>query len=168
MKNRVLRFPFGKFKAVTLSYDDGQIYDIDLVKIIDKYKLKCTFNICSGFIAEKDEKDHFMSAQEIEKYFIKPGHEIAVHGEHHLSLGKVSAEEGKTDSYGDFEKIASGLAFKDDVWNATNMEIYEYVNAYNSLEFSDKGVYNPKKIDVWYEEDGQTYTVKAGQKITTL
>ena len=45
---RYLRFPGGKAKALTFSYDDGVEQDIRLVEIFRKYGLKATFNINGG------------------------------------------------------------------------------------------------------------------------
>ena len=38
MRYQFLRFPGGKPKAVTLSYDDGCAEDLHLLEIINKYK----------------------------------------------------------------------------------------------------------------------------------
>ena len=38
----------GKMKALTFSYDDGVTQDIRFIEILNKYNLKCTFNINSG------------------------------------------------------------------------------------------------------------------------
>ena len=43
-----LRFPEFRRKAVTLSYDDGTIYDEKLIGILNQYGLKATFNLNSG------------------------------------------------------------------------------------------------------------------------
>lgn len=37
------------------------------------------------------------------------------------------------------EQIYEKLSGKSDIWYATNMEIYNYVKAYNSLEYSADG-----------------------------
>ena len=37
----------GKNKAVTFSFDDGLTQDIRLLEILNKYDLKCTFNLNS-------------------------------------------------------------------------------------------------------------------------
>ena len=37
----------GKMKAVTFSYDDGVTQDIRLIELLNKYNLKCTFNLNS-------------------------------------------------------------------------------------------------------------------------
>ena len=47
-------FPYGKCKALTLSYDDGNINDIRLSSIFRKYGLKATFNLNSG-LSDNDE-----------------------------------------------------------------------------------------------------------------
>ena len=43
-----MRYPLGKTKAVTLSYDDGTRHDIKLIDIMTKYGIKGTFNINTG------------------------------------------------------------------------------------------------------------------------
>lgn len=48
-----LRFPEFKDKTLTLSYDDGAIYDRKLIEIMNKYGLKGTFNLNSGFLPRK-------------------------------------------------------------------------------------------------------------------
>ena len=284
MRYRFLRFPGGKAKAVTLSYDDGSRCDIRLAETINKYEIKCTFNINSGFIAKESGQDK-LSKEEIKEYILDEGHEVAVHGELHRAPGKVRPIEFVTDvlncrlelenmfgriirgmAYPDsgitlimpgmsYEKIRQNLkdldivysrtlgedndsfmlpddwyawiptahhinpnaiayakkfikmdmknrylsdmqprlyylwghSFEfdnnnnwelldelcevlgghDDVWYATNIEIYDYVTAYNSLVYSADGtrVYNPTRIDVWFVVDGKLYEVKSGQEI---
>lgn len=40
-----MRFPGGKLKAMTFSYDDGVSADYRLVELMRKYYIKGTFNI---------------------------------------------------------------------------------------------------------------------------
>ena len=87
MRYRFLRFPGGLYKAVTLSYDDGCKDDIRFSETICAHGLKCTFNINSGFISEK-EGDWHLTREQIKKYLIDTGNEIAVHGKYHLAPGK--------------------------------------------------------------------------------
>ena len=47
MYYRHLRFPEGKTKAVTFSYDDGVKADIRLANTLTRYGLKATFNLNS-------------------------------------------------------------------------------------------------------------------------
>lgn len=279
---RFMRFPEGKVKAVTLSYDDGIKSDIRLRETIDKYGIKCTFNINSNFIGLWEDK---LTAEEIKKELFDKGHEIAVHCANHRAPGQTRSIEGikevlecrgkleallssiirgmaypncgitkmeNGDSYenirgylknldiaysrtlggdndsfsiptdwyawmptahhnnphifeyiekflsfdsakvyeGDkqarlfyiwghsyefnnnnnwdrLEEICSMLGGRDDIWYATNMEIYDYVEAYRSLIFSvdEKTVYNPTLSDVWFENENGTYCVKSGETV---
>ena len=281
MAYRFLRYPGGKTKAVTLSYDDGCRDDLKLAGIIEKYGLKCTFNLNSSrLFAGKD-----LTVDEA-KGLVEKGHEVAVHGANHIACGIASAVEGIRDvltcredlektfgtiirgmaypdtgitafangtdyatvrkyltdlgivysrTLGDdndrfelpsdwlawmptahhsnkgifeyidkfiscdvnslyiatrrpllfymwghayefecnnnwdlLEQICDKLGGKDDVWYATNIEIYNYVNAYNSLVWSagyDK-VYNPTLIDVYFNVTGKDYCVHSGETIS--
>lgn len=280
MAYRFLRFPEGKTKAVTLSYDDGCKADLRLAETIEKYGMKCTFNLNSKRI--ENGKD--LTADDM-NYLLERGHEAAIHGDDHLACGIVSAAMGIRDvlncrealettfgriirgmAYPDtgitsfanstdydtvkayltdlgivysrtlggdndsfelprdwhawmptahhsnpdifayidkflaadpnsgytakrqpmlfymwghsFEfdsndnwellnKICEKLGGRDDVWYATNIEIYEYVNAYNSLVWSldDKQVYNPTLIPVYFQLPEKTYCVASGETI---
>ena len=44
-------YPGGKHKALTFSYDDGQIFDIRLAEILRSHGLKGTFNLNSGTLS---------------------------------------------------------------------------------------------------------------------
>ncbi|MBQ3115654.1 MAG: polysaccharide deacetylase family protein [Clostridia bacterium] len=57
------------------------------------------------------------------------------------------------------EKFCEFVGGKEDVWYATNGEIYDYVTAFDRLEFSvdESLVYNPSAVDVYI----QYYSVKA-------
>lgn len=72
-----LCYPDWKEKAVTFSYDDGQIYDRRLVSIFDRYRLKATFHLNSGTL---DEEGYVTSSELKELY---KNHEVACHGVHH-------------------------------------------------------------------------------------
>ena len=65
----------------------------------------------------------------------------------------------------DFFKKVGG---KDDVWYATNVELYDYINAYKRLEFTCdcKRVYNPSAVDVYFGRGDKTVCVPAGQEIS--
>lgn len=73
MRYRFLRFPMGRTKAVTLSYDDGRREDIKLSDIITPYGIKATFNINSAMMGKSSE-DKRMTPEEIEKYILDRGH----------------------------------------------------------------------------------------------
>ena len=65
------------------------------------------------------------------------------------------------------EKFAQYISGKDDIWYATNIEIYDYVKAYENLHVSldKKIVHNPSAIDVWFMEGNDIYCVKGGQTL---
>ena len=65
------------------------------------------------------------------------------------------------------DSICEVLADQKDVWYATNIEIYEYVNAFNSLIYSADGtiVYNPTLYDIWFDLDGTLYKILSGQTL---
>jgi hypothetical protein len=63
------------------------------------------------------------------------------------------------------ENFCRKTSGKPDIWYATNIEIYDYVQAYNRLQFSAEGnfVYNPNIQTVWVERDQNVYAVRAGE-----
>ncbi len=97
MKYRFLRFPNGKEKALTLSYDDGSIYDERLIEIANQHGIKVTLNLNSeeGFDNPADE--WHMSADKLRGLVASGGHEIAVHGAKHIALGRASIVDGIRD-----------------------------------------------------------------------
>lgn len=79
---RFLRFPEGKLKAVTFSYDDGVKPDIRFSQILNAHGLKGTFNLNSGFIPKVDDGGH-LTYDEVREHLRDKGHEVAVHGACH-------------------------------------------------------------------------------------
>jgi len=89
----------GKMKAVTFSYDDGVTQDQRLIKILDKYGLKCTFNLNSGLLGRpgslvrEDVTVAHVKPRACEVRAIYEGHEIAVHTLTHPALSQLSDED---------------------------------------------------------------------------
>jgi len=284
MRYKFLRFPGGKLKAVTLSYDDGIQADLRLVDVINRYGMKCTFNInTNGFSENKPNK---LKPDVIKERILGTGHEVAVHGERHIAPGvaepsvfiadvlncRMTMEkefggiirgmaypdsgitrmhgnnnyndtrtylrglgiaysrtlggdnnsfrlpddwhewmptahhinpqifeyidkflETRTDAdiysaaryprlfylwghsfefernkdWDKLEKICEKLSGRDDIWYATNIEIYDYVKAYESLIYSADGsmAYNPTLYTIWFDYDKKLYTIKPGETI---
>ena len=89
----------GKMKAVTFSYDDGITQDIRLIEMLNKYGLKCTFNLNSGRLGQtrtleregKTVLHNKISACDIRSVY--QGHEIAVHTVNHPDLTKLSDQK---------------------------------------------------------------------------
>ena len=65
------------------------------------------------------------------------------------------------------ETFCEMVGNREDVWYATNMEIYEYVEAYRHLNFSVEGklVHNPSALSVWFKYGGITCKVGAGETV---
>ena len=82
MRYVFMRYPDGKPKALTFSYDDAPPQDLRLVEIFDKYGMKATFNHNGG-----GEKDTNFTAEQMHEHFLSKGHEIAVHGATHIANG---------------------------------------------------------------------------------
>ena len=88
-----------KLKAVTFSYDDAVVQDIRLIELLNKYNLKCTFNVNSELLGMA----HTLTRENlrIAHYKIQPqdvkriyeGHEVAVHTLTHPHLPPLEEDE---------------------------------------------------------------------------
>lgn len=78
-----------------------------------------------------------------------------------------SYEFDNNDNWDIIEKFSEYIGGRDDIWYATNIEVYDYIKAYENLQTSvDKTViYNPSVIDVWFLKGGQSYCVKGGETL---
>ena len=86
-----MRFPGFLRKAVTLSYDDVVEQDEQMIPILDKYGVRCTFNINSGLYAKEGTtypagQIHRRLSLSRAKALYHDRHEIATHCLTHLSL----------------------------------------------------------------------------------
>ena len=276
MPSIFMRFPGGRAKALTLSYDDGVEQDIRLVEIMNKNGLKGTFNLNSGLYAAegtvypKGQIHRRMTEKQIKQTFINSGQEIAVHALTHpfleqLPMNMVVNEiikdrenlekqfsaiiRGMAYPYGTFsdnvvaalqacgivysrtvistndfripedwmrltatchhsspelknlskkfvedkvtcapylfylwghsyefesdnnwhviEEFAKYIGNREDIWYATNIEIYDYIDAYKRVIFSVDGkrIKNPSSLDVYCEYNGELVEIKAGAMI---
>lgn len=76
-----------------------------------------------------------------------------------------SYEFDNNDNWDIIEKFAEFIGNRDDIWYATNIEIYDYVMAYNSLKASAdfKIIHNPSAIDVWAVDKDGAFCVESGK-----
>ena len=89
----------GKKKAVTFSFDDGVTQDIRLIEMFNKYGLKGTFNLNSGFLGLDGTLDRNgrtvrhdkVAADKIKEVYA--GHEVAVHTVNHKNLTQCDDRE---------------------------------------------------------------------------
>ena len=269
----MMRYPEGRKKAFTMSYDDGVFQDIRLMEIMEKNGLKGTFNFNCGLIGKEDAAEEGrLSERQLKVLFSKPYVEVAVHSYTHPSLTSLTPElityevlrdrermeemfggivrgmaypngsfddktveclkscgivySRTTKSTEDFkiaddwlrlpatchhnnprlfelgekflretspkdrecwlfylwghsyefdrdnnwdriEKFAETIGGHDEVWYATNIEIYDYIEAYKSLKFSlsESAVHNPSAIDVWFQNNNGIYKVPSGETV---
>lgn len=90
-------WPGGRRRALTLSFDDGVEQDRRLVALMNRYGIKGTFNIHSGFFAGRDNvirndagNDYrHIPAEEIKDVY--EGHEVAVLSVNHTQLMELSS-----------------------------------------------------------------------------
>ena len=93
-------YPYGKYKALILSYDDGSIEDLDLVKLLDKNNLKGTFNLNSAYLGTTRGWPQENGDTIFQKYVprdslnqIYSNHEIAAHGAYHKDFIRITERE---------------------------------------------------------------------------
>ena len=76
-------FPGGKYKVLTMSYDDGTKSDRRLVEIFNKYAIKGTFHLNAGVIDGYDSKIQFNEIKELYS-----GHEVSAHTYTHPTIAR--------------------------------------------------------------------------------
>lgn len=80
------RYPQGRCKALTLSFDDGRLEDRRLVALCNHYGVKGTFNLNSGIL----EENRIPQSEYPELY---RGHEVASHTVTHPSIAHLNPEQ---------------------------------------------------------------------------
>ena len=86
-------------KAVTFSYDDGVIQDVHLIELLNKYGLKCTFNLNSELLGKGGCMP--VPTGKVAHYKLPPsdvravyeGHEVAAHTLTHPLLTQLDEAE---------------------------------------------------------------------------
>jgi hypothetical protein len=78
-----------------------------------------------------------------------------------------SYEFNDNDNWEIIENFAKKVGNREDVWYATNIEIYDYVKAFDSLVFSVdmKRICNPSMQDLWICVYGEDIFVPAGATV---
>ncbi len=78
-----------------------------------------------------------------------------------------SYEFDKRNNWDRMEEILKKLSGREDTWYATNIEIYDYVKAYESLHFSVDGarVFNPSGKTVWFTENCKIYKIEPNESL---
>ncbi|WP_438446038.1 polysaccharide deacetylase family protein [Gorillibacterium sp. sgz5001074] len=86
MARILLCYPEGKFKALTMSYDDGRRADERLVSIFNKNGIKGTFHINAGLLGTNDR----LTAEEAVELY--KGHEVSAHTLTHPTIARCPKE----------------------------------------------------------------------------
>ena len=135
----------GKMKAVTFSFDDGTIQDVRLVELLNKYGLKATFNLNSGYLGVRGQEpwrgyvgfDH-VSASMVKTLY--DGHEVAVHTLTHCALTQQN-EETIIRQIEEDRKALEALCGYDVVgmaypWGAGQEPVTGIVRAYTPIQYA--------------------------------
>lgn len=108
-----------KKKMFTMSYDDNVLQDKRLVALMNKYGIKCTFNVNSGIFSDRTHihrydgviYEHFhIEPEEVKDLYM--GHEVATHSVTHPSLVGLSEEDFTREVVGDMEALSSLVGYK--------------------------------------------------------
>ena len=78
-----------------------------------------------------------------------------------------SYEFDRDNNWDRIEEICNKISGRDDTWYATNIEIYDYVKAYEGLVFSadEKKVFNPGYKTVWLTCNYKIYQIDPGATV---
>lgn len=78
-----LCFPGFKHKVLTMSYDDGRTFDRQLIQIFNKYGIKGTFHLNSGFLGDGGH----VTKEEVKSLY--EGHEVSCHTYSHPTIARI-------------------------------------------------------------------------------
>ena len=156
MASLFMRFPGGRSRALTLSYDDGVEQDIKLIEIMNKYGLKGTFNLNSGEYAPEDRVypegvvHRRMSKSRVTKTYANSGQEVAVHGLTHpwleqlpLNICVKEIMEDRANLEEQFGGTVRGMAYP---FGTLNDEVVEVLRM-NGIAYS-RTVHSTERFDI--------------------
>ena len=81
-------FPQGKHKVLTMSYDDGKIFDRKLIEIFNKYGIKGTFHLNTGIMPVDEDRIQLSEVKELYK-----GHEVSCHTSTHPTIERCPLDQ---------------------------------------------------------------------------
>jgi hypothetical protein len=84
-----------------------------------------------------------------------------------LSVWGHAYEFDMTGTWDAFEGMLERLGGNDDVWYASNIEVFDYLAAHRALRFTADGavVENPSATDVFLDVDGETLCIPGGERM---
>lgn len=90
----------GKMKALTFSFDDAVTQDKRFIDLLNKYQMKCTFNLNSGCLGQRGRKlnvgGEIVSHDKVDAAEVRAiyeGHEIAAHTIDHPLLPSIESDD---------------------------------------------------------------------------
>lgn len=109
--NLKMRWPQGRRKALTFSFDDGIYQDSGLIKLFRKYDMYATFNVNSGLFGKQTElvregvavNGSRIAADQIAEIY--QGFEVAVHTVTHRHMSALSDAEAAKEIMDDRKSI---------------------------------------------------------------
>ena len=154
-----MRYPGFRNKAVTLSYDDGITPDLCLADILDRYGLKCTFNINAGYLGAPMTRieGRRLVAEEVAALAAR-GHEIAAHGYKHKWLSALPSPQAlyevlrdRTELEAIVKRPVRGLAYAMGDYSAQVIGLLRRAGfAYARTVHSTKGFRTPIDFLEWH------------------
>ncbi len=84
-----------------------------------------------------------------------------------LSVWGHSYEFDQKGDWDRFERQLARLGGNDDIWYATNIEVFDYLDAYRALKWTIDGdiAINPGHQDIFIEADGETVCIPGGGRM---
>ena len=78
-----------------------------------------------------------------------------------------SYEFEANDNWHVIEEFAEYMGGREDIWYATNIEIYDYIQAWHSMHVSADGrrVYNPTAQNLWLRYNGKDICIESGYEV---
>lgn len=83
-------------KIVTLSFDDGEIFDVKLTELLRKYGLDATFYLCSKHLGLKGDLKSGRHYEKVSKDVLRETYqnfEIGSHGANHQDFTELDGQE---------------------------------------------------------------------------
>ncbi len=132
MSTLVMKFPEGRGKVLTFSYDDGVVQDKRFIELLDKYSLKGTFNLNSRVFFERDPNwtEYWcpLTLEEAKKTYV--GHEVACHTYSHPFPHAISQTDMVMEVVRDreilereFDTVVKGMAYPQGTYNDEIVEV---------------------------------------------
>lgn len=143
MKTILKCFPDGKYKVLTMSYDDGKKDDKRLIDLFNKYGIKGTFHLNSGLLGS-DEHVHLSEIRELYK-----NHEVATHTVTHPTIARCPNEQIVQQILKDRENLEEiigytvrGLSYPNGSYNSEIVNMLKYLGIEYSRVVGSKENFN--------------------------